>query len=233
MVRKRLSRKELTEKDEITSSLEHATTFVFENRKPFLAGLGVVVAVAILIVGWSVYSTRVEVSGQVALSGVIQAYNNVATQTDDARFNATIAVAQIVQQDHAGTQAAAIALYYEALAQDGLGNTAESDPMLQGLIDTGDERIRDVARFALAESYKKRDDLEAAIGEFEVLADSPDYSRGAVLYELGRLLEVAERPDDAQGYYEALVAEYPDSPFRADADRALRRLRSASDGSPS
>ena len=233
MPRKRLSRKELTHKDEITSTLERATTFVVENGKAVLAVVGMVVAIVLGLVGWSVYSAGVETAAQTALAGVIAIYNDVTTEDDEARFNATIAEAGTVLQDHPGTQAAEIALYYAALGNDGLGNTAESDQMYRGLIESGDETIRDIARFALAESYKKRDDLERAITEFRALADSPDYSRGAILYELGRLLEADSKPDEAQEFYEALVAEYPDSPFRIEVDRALRRLRSAAEGSPS
>ena len=233
VARKRLSRKELTEKDDITTSLERATTFVVENGKAVLTVVGVVVAVVIVLVSWSVYTTRVETSAQIALAGVITTYSNLTNEDDDARFSATIAAALLVQREYQGTQAADIAVYYAALGQEGLGNTSESDQMFRGLVESGDETIRDIARFALAESYKKRDDLEAAIIEYQALADSPDYSRGAILYELGRLLEAVSRPEEAQGYYEALVAEYPDSPFRTEVDRALRRLRSATEGSPS
>jgi tetratricopeptide (TPR) repeat protein len=230
--RQRLSRKELTEKDEITSILERGTIFVIDNAKPFLAGAVVVITVVLAIVGWNFYSSTVETSAQLALSEVISAYNNIDGQSDEARFNAAIAEAAIVESEHAGTQAVDIARYYAALSNEGLGNTGESDRILRDLIESGDETIRDNARFALAESYKTRDDFPAAIAEYQILAESPDFSRGAVLFELGRLYEEIAQPEEALTYYESLVIEYQNSPFRAEADRALRRLR-AEDGSPS
>jgi tetratricopeptide (TPR) repeat protein len=232
--RRGLSRKELTEKDDITSTLERGMMFAIDYHRPILTGVGAVLVLILGVVGWNFYSASVEAAAQADLAVVIQTYNDTTALPDDqARFNATLAETQRFQENHAGTQASDIAEYYAALSQDGLGNSDESDRMLRELVETGDPTIRDVARFALAESLKKRGDLDAAIAEYEVLADSPDYSRGAILYQLGRLHEAVEMPEEAVRYYESLVSEYPESPFRADVDRALRRLRAGEEGSPS
>ena len=234
MPRKGLSRKELTEKDDITSTLERGMTFAVEHYRPILTGIGVVLLLIVGVVGWNFYSASVEAEAQGALAVVIQTYTDTtAIPEDGARFTATLAEAQRFQQEHSGTHAADIAEYYAALSQDGLGNTAESDAMLDRLIAGGDVTIRDVARFALAESFKKRGDLESAIAQYQILADSPDYSRGAILYQLGQLHEAVAKPEEAEQYYQSLVTEYPESPFRTEVDRALRRLRAGGEGSPS
>jgi tetratricopeptide (TPR) repeat protein len=229
VARKGLTRKELTEKDDITSVLELATTWAVDHYKQIGAGAAVVLVVIVAYVGWNFVSARAEAAAGEALAAVIQTYSDTAAIPDDAaRYNATIGEAERVLSEHGGTQAADISRYYMALSQDGLGNAAESDQLLRELIDSGDPTIRDTARLALAESFKKRGDIDAAITEYEFLATAPDYSRGAVLYELGRLYEAAGMRDQAQESYEALVAEYPESPFRSDVDRALRRLRTDS-----
>jgi tetratricopeptide (TPR) repeat protein len=106
-----------------------------------------------------------------------------------------------------------------------LGNTAEADAILKALIDENDPTIRDQARFALAESFKDRGDLEAAIAEYQLLAETGDYSRSAILFELARLHEAVSMPEEAVEYYETLTVEYPTSPYRQDADRSIRRIR--------
>ena len=88
-----------------------------------------------------------------------------------------------------------------------------------------------VARYALAESYKSNEEFENAITVYQELVDSDGYSQGAVLYELGRLHEIISKPDEARDYYQSLVGEYPDSPFRVDADRGLKRLAEAGEDS--
>jgi TolA-binding protein len=81
-----------------------------------------------------------------------------------------------------------------------------------------------VARYALAESYKTHGEVETAIAVYQELESSGGYSQGAVLYELGRLHEEISKPDEARSYYQRIVGEFPDSPFRDDVDRALKRL---------
>lgn len=233
MPRKGLSRKELTEKDEITSKLELAAMFAVDNAKPFLTGAVVVVVAVVSFIGWNAYSARVEANSQMALGVVIETYNSVDGQSDEMRFDSTIEEAALVQSEHPGTQAADIAQYYAALSHEGLGNTEESDRILRSLTDDGHESIRDNARFALAESFKKRDDLDAAISEYELLAESPDFPRGAILFELGRLHESVSQLDEALSYYQSLINEYQDSPFRNEADRAVRRIRIAEEAAQS
>ena len=43
-------------------------------------------------------------------------------------------------------------------------------------------------------------------------------------YELGSLHEANNQLDQAKDYYQKVVSEFPDSPFRQEADEALRRL---------
>ncbi len=233
MPRKRLSRKELTEKDEITSKLELAAMFAVDNAKPLLTGASVVVVAIAAFIGWNAYSARVEANAQMALGEVIGIFNVIDGQTDEARFNSAIEEAALVQSGFPGSQAADIAQYFAALSHEGLGNTEESDRIFRSLIDAGDESIRDNARFALAESFKKRDDVQAAISEYELLAESADFPRGAILFELGRLHESVSELDEARGYFQSLIDEYQDSPFRNEADRALRRIRIAEEVLPS
>ena len=224
MARKKLTRRELVQKDEITSTLQDVTTFVVEHRKPVSAVAAVVVVAVVLLIGWNVIAANREASSQSALSEVIQTYTDTELTEDEERFQATLTKAQLVQEEYPNQDTARVAQFYAALSHQGLGNNAEAVQLLEGLLDSGDETVQEIARYALAESYKNSGELERAITVYQELADSGGYSEGAVQYELGRLHETMDSLDEAREHYESLVAEFPDSPFRADADRALSRL---------
>ncbi len=227
MARKRMTRRELVEKDEITTKLQEVVSFLIRNRNLVLAGVGVVLAVVVIAVGWSVYASNREAASQTELSRVIAIFGDVEGYASDAdRFQAAVVEAELVSAAYPSLSAGRIAQYYVALSQGGLGNTTESVRILNELVESGYSTIAEVARFALAESYTSTGELESAIAAYQGLVESGGYSQGAVLYELGRLHEAISKPDEARGFYESVIGEYPDSPFRAEADRALERLGS-------
>ena len=228
MARKKLTRKELVQKDEITSVLESVTTYVMEHGKPIAIGVSAAVAGIAIIVVLNVAAANREAAAQSALAEVIRVYATVTEDTsDEARFQATLAEAARVESDYPDQPATQIARYFAGLSHQGLENSDQAIAIFAGLAESGDEMISQVARVALAESYKSQGDLEHAIEVYQALADTGGYSQSAVLYELGRLHEATSMPEEALGFYQTLVGEYPDSPFREDADRALRRLTPA------
>ena len=225
MARKRMTRKELVQKDEITSTLEHTTAFVLKQRKPILAVASIVVALVIILVALNVYSANRRAASQSALSKVIDIFTDtVGYDSDQERFEAALAEAHGVRDTYENLPAGQIAEYYIALSNGGLGNTTEAVRILKSLVETGDDTIQQVARYALAESYKTHGEVETAITVYQELEDIGGYSQVAVLYELGRLHEEISKTDEARSYYQKIVGEYPNSAFRADADRALKRL---------
>jgi tetratricopeptide (TPR) repeat protein len=220
-----MTRKELVQKDDITSGLERVTNYVVEHGKPIAIGVAVVVVGIAIVVVLNVNAANREAAAQNALAEVIRIYSTVTEDTtDESRFQATLVEAARVEADHPDQPAAQIARYYTGLSHEGLGDYDQAIAILSELSDSGDEMVSPVARFALAESYKKQDNLERAIEVYQELADSAGYSQSAVLYELGRLYEATSMPGEARDYYQSVVGDYPDSPYRADADRALRRL---------
>ena len=225
MARKRLTRKEIVQKDEITSVLERSTTYVVEHGKPIAIAVGAVVVGITVVIVLNVTAANREAAAQNALAEVIRIYSTVTEDTtDESRFQATLVEAARVQADHPDQPAAQIARYYAGLSHEGLGDSDQAIAILTELVDSGDEMVNQVARVALAESYKKQDNLDRAIEVYQELADSGGYSKSAVLYELGRLHEATSMPDEARAYYQSVVGDYPNSPYREDADRALRRL---------
>jgi tetratricopeptide (TPR) repeat protein len=234
VARKRLSRRELVEKDEITTGLESATGYVVAHAKTIGIVVGVAVLAAAIVVGMRVTAANRTAEAEEALAEVIQLYLRIdENTTDEERFEATLAAAARVQVDYPDQPAAQIARYYEALGHKEMGNIDQSVSILADLSESGGLTINAMARFALAELYKEQGDLDLAVESFQALGDSGGFPREAVLYELGRIHEELAMPDEARDYYQTLVGEFPDSAFRSEADRALRRLAPSDTGEDS
>src|SRR4029077_14479699 len=110
------------------------------------------------------------------------------------------------------------------LSQEGLGDTTKSVQSLQEVTERGDASVKAVAQFALGAIYKKHGDNQKAIEVYKRLYDTGGYSKAAVAYELASLYEANKQPDQAKDFYQKVVSEYPDSPFRQNADEGLKRL---------
>jgi TolA-binding protein len=110
------------------------------------------------------------------------------------------------------------------LSHEGLGDTAKATEELQQAIQTGDANVAGIAKFALAGIYKKHGDTQKAADLYKQIYDSGGYSKSAAVLELARLSEATNKTEEAKTYYQKIVSEFPESPFRQEADQALRRL---------
>jgi predicted negative regulator of RcsB-dependent stress response len=220
-----MSRHELKSQDEITNKLQHFTEVAYARKKEIITGASVIVVIILAIVGWSVYSANRNANAQNQLSVAIRAFNDtVNIKTDKERYDKTIAEAQKTIDAYGSTRLAIIARYYIALSQEGLGNTAEAVSTLQEVISDGDDDTRAVAQFTLGGIHRKHGEPLKAVDVYKQLYDSGLYSRAAVTFELAKAHEEGSQLDPAKDYYQKVVSEFPDSPFRQDAESALKRL---------
>lgn len=230
--RKRLSRKELVQQDQITSGLEETVEWIMDHPRPFLWGIAAVVVVAVLATGWTLYARNRSETAQVALGNVIRVYHDIASyESEVARFQATLNAAREVEAAYGGLQAGRIASYYEALAHAGLGEDEEAVEILEALASSADPTIRPVAAFALGQNLRKQGELDRAIEVYQDLLDSGEYSPPILLYELGGLSEEAGHLEEAENYYESLLSDYSGSVLEPEVEKALKRLRTTGTGS--
>jgi tetratricopeptide (TPR) repeat protein len=223
--RTKLTRHQLKEQDEITTSLQTFTELLIAKKKEATIALGVVAALVVLFFAWSYYSSSRNTRAQIALSQAINTYNDTAAiKSDKERYEKTIAEAQKTYDDYKSLPAGSIALYYVALSQEGLGDTAKAVQNLQESAQRGDASVKAVSQFALGAIYRKHGDFQKAVETYKKLYDGGGYSKAAVAYELASVYEANKQVDQAKEYYQKLVTDFPDSPFRQNADDALKRL---------
>jgi len=223
--RTKMTRHQLKEQDEITSFFEKYTELAIAKKKEIGIGAAIVAAIVIIGFGWSYYSTSRNAKAQAELGQAIDAYNDTTNiKSDKERYEKTLTLAQKTHDDYGSSAIGEIALYYVGLSQDGLGDSAKAIQSLQEVTQRGDASIKAVAQFALGEIYKKHGDNQKAIDAFKQLYDGGGYSKSAVAYELATTYEANNQLDEAKNFYQKLVTDFPDSPFRQNADEALKRL---------
>jgi len=220
-----MTRQELKTKDEITSKLQAFTEIVYERRKEILISLGAFLVLAAGVLGWNMFSARRNAAASTQLSAAIMTFNDSSIATDKERYEKTIAEAQRTIDSYGSMPQAEIAKYYIAMSKQGLGDTAGAVQGLEAVISgRADAETKDIARFALAGIHRRGGEEQKAIEVLKQLRDSGGYSKSAVTFELGRAHESAGQRDEAKKYYDQVVLEFSESPFRDDAQAALKRL---------
>jgi predicted negative regulator of RcsB-dependent stress response len=221
VARARMSRSELKAQDEITTTLQSFGEMAMARKKEVLTALIAVAVVLVAVFGYRMYSSRQTAAAQAELGAVIAAYRNpVASE----RYEKTVTAAQKALADYPSASTAPVAKYYLALAQDGLGDKANSVKNLEEVIGQADADTKSIAQFALAGLYKKHGEPQKQIDVLKQLEQSGGYSKSAVQFELAAAAEAANQKDQAQAYYGKVITETPDSPFRSDAEAALKRM---------
>jgi len=223
VARARLTRSELKSQDEITSTIQTFGEQVVARKKEIMTWGGVVLVLLVIFYGWRAYAAGRTAEAQRQLGTVITAYRDT-TKPDTERFERTISEAQKTMGAYPSSSAGSMAQYFLALAQDGLGDKANAVKNLEEVIGRGDVATKPVAQFALAGMYKASGEYDKAIDILKQLDSSGEYSKSIVAYELGATAEAGGRPDQAQTFYSKVITDSPDSPFRADAESALKRM---------
>jgi predicted negative regulator of RcsB-dependent stress response len=219
-----MSRSELKAQDEITSTLGRLTETAINRKKEVLIGAVLLLGIAGVLYGWRTYSSGRDSGAQMQLGTVISAFHNPTVKVDKERFEKTIAEAQKTMSAYPSSHAGSMAQYYMALSQDGLGDQANAVKNLEEVIGRGDTEVKPVAQFALAALYKRHGEFQKAIDVLKQLDAAGTYSKSAVAFELGSTAEAAKQKDVAQEAYSKVIKDSPDSPFRADAEAALKRM---------
>lgn len=224
MPRARMTRSELKARDEITTTLERLSETAMVRKKEVLIGAAIIAVAVVLFFSWRYYASSRAAAAQTELASVISSFQSPSATSDKERFEKTIVEAQKTMANYPSSSAASVAQYYLALSQDGLGDMANAVKNLEEVIARGDADTKPVAQFALAGVYKRNGELQKAVEVLKQLESSGGYSKDTVAFELGSTAEAANQKDVAQAAYSKVITETPDSPFRVEAEAALKRM---------
>ena len=155
----RITRKEL-KTDQFALEVEHSITFFEHHKGEIVKYGGIVIAVAALIVGYTIYSRHESGIREQALASAIriqeapigQSGNGglaYATQEEKDR-EATKAFADL-QSKYSGSAEGEVAEYYLGAIKADQGKLAEAEKLFQQVAEKGDANYSALARFSLAQ----------------------------------------------------------------------------------
>jgi predicted negative regulator of RcsB-dependent stress response len=237
-VGRRLTRKQIKQ-DEFISLVDESVHWIGQNWRQAAMGLGGVLAVALLWWGVTAFmGSRSEAGGQ-AIADALAIYetplSSAATvagkstfATDTERLAAAEKAFEAVRSRYWLTPQARIAdLYLARIAADRGDQTLAIRKLGEITSKRSDDPLVRLAMLDLIRLRVARGEGPQLVSDLEamVAGKDPRLPRDAALFELAKLWDHEAKPDEANRLYRKLVEDFPESPYRIDAQQ---RLASAS-----
>jgi predicted negative regulator of RcsB-dependent stress response len=227
---RRITRKQLKKEDEFVSTVDTMIQWGTENWRPVVAGLGVVVVIALVWWGATSWTRSRASQASLLLENAVETYEGEPDPQTGAPTGDEAAAEeqyrQVVEHYGSSDQADEARLYLARIALED-GRTDEGRAILVELTQRrGNDVIGRLAtldlislRIASGQSDEVAAELEAM-----VTGQSDALPRDVALYQLGELYVREAEPERATEYFQKLAEEFPESPYAAVAQRRLREL---------
>jgi TolA-binding protein len=241
---KRTERHRLKE-NEVASTVAQAREAFEKNRTLILTGAGAVVVILIAVAGFMTWRSQADNRSREMLadaSAVAQSKVAPATApgaapaarpaggfaTAQARDEAALAKFVAVADRYPNTDAGIAARYQAAATLTALGRTGDAIQKYQEVIEkAGNSVYARMAKLGIAHANATAGKFDAAISVYRELSSSAtaDLPVDGVLMQLAYAYQAAGKPADARQAYKRIVDEFPQSPYAADAKRAMDNLK--------
>jgi len=143
-----------------------------------------------------------------------------------------------VRDDYGSTDAADVAGVYLARIAADEGRLDEARRLWQDFIDDhGDSILASEARLNLIDFDRKQGKGEQVVQELRAMLEKGEapLPQDVILNELGKTLEQLHRPQEAVQSYQRILDEFPQSPYRMEAQQKISALdptRAPAGGAP-
>jgi len=242
---KKLTRKEIVQKDVINRTLTETSHWAVENLN-YLVGALVVVAVAIAIgIGWQYYSTSRDTAMQSAFGDALEMYHAAVgpeqptnpnqpqvqpkyrydTETD--KYEKALARFQELASRYSGSRVGELSQYYAALSENELGRTDEAKKTLNELAQSSSfPSVSNLARNTLAQIAMGDKDYDQAIGLYNEILDTPsdNFPRSVIMLRVAEATEAKGNLQEALELYRKITAEFPGSGSASEAAGKIQRI---------
>jgi len=134
---------------------------------------------------------------------------------------------QKVRDDYGMSDAADVAGLYLAQIAAAEGKLDEARKLWNDFVaEHGDSMLAGEARLNLIDLDRKQGKAEQVVKDLRAMLEKGDspLPQDVVLNELGKTLEQLHRPQEAVQSYQRIVDEFPQSPFRQDAQQKVSTL---------
>lgn len=243
------SERQHLKQNELASALGMANDWRVRHQRPLTFAVVAVVLVAVALIGYTGWRTRVDTQARAALAEAMVVYEApvapatpppgdaaeaapaAATPpnsypTEQAKLEAALPKFIAAADAHPGTDAARTARYHAASILVGLGRFDEAAAQYDRVIADGGGLLAQMSRLGKAEAQLRASQYDAAIASFKELSERPDASlpKEAMLLELARAYRLAGKNDDARKTLTQIVEQHADSPFASEARAELEKL---------
>jgi len=157
----RITRKEL-KTDQVALQVEHGISFFEHHQKEFGKYAGIVAIVAVLIVGYTIYSRSQATKREAALAGAIRIQEagvgvsgngGLAFPTQEAKDTESLRAFTDLRTKYSGSTEGEIAQYYLGSIKADQGKLAEAEKLFQEAAQNGDAKYSSLAKYSLAQLY--------------------------------------------------------------------------------
>lgn len=219
--------------DEFVHWLDHVIYWIRENQRNIVNGALVLVGAALLLGGVYVYRSREAANADALLNQALEQYHGVVTpaggappaadvptfDSSEARYRASLESFTTVADGYGTYTAGRHARYYVGLCQLGLSELDAAEESLEAVRTGNRDLLYYLSTRALAAVKIEGDDTAGAAELYRTLVEDAQtpLPKDHLLFDLARAEERAGNVEQAQLYYERMLAEHPDSQLRGDA----------------
>jgi TolA-binding protein len=235
---KRTERHHLKQNELHTFAREARERFESKRRETMMI-VGAVGVIAVLAVGYFGWRERVQTKASAMLADAMAVKDarigppgtgdqGLRFVNERERSQAALTKFKAAADAYPSTDEGLHARYQEASTWMALGDPAKAAAAYQQVVDKAGNRIYgQMARLGLAETQAVQGQYDTAINTYKEMAQRKDgpLPVDGILMQLGRTYLDAGKQSDAQQTFNRLVEEFPDSPFTADAKRALESMK--------
>jgi tetratricopeptide (TPR) repeat protein len=219
----RISKHDLKEDHFVTGTLR-ITTWVREHQNTVLAGVAVVVVIAIL-------ATVISTSRRRSQETAAQMLGQVELLYSQGQLEQAIEQAQMLTDQFGGSQAAGRAVFYMADSRAKLERYDEAVVAYQTYIDEyhADKTLTAASYTGLAACYEQLEEFSQAGGWYLRTAEETPryYGVPEALMNAGRCFSLSGEKEMAVEAYRTLIEKYPESRLLSEAKMELATLESS------
>jgi predicted negative regulator of RcsB-dependent stress response len=236
----RLTRREI-KRDDFAAAVGRSVEYAESHVRTIVYAIGGVLLLVLLGVGLYYWRGHRQQGANQALAQATKVYEAPVTATgakpndrDEPSFATEAArrtrakeLLQKVRDDYGSTNAADVAgLYLARIAADE-GRLDEARRLWSDFIDDhGDSLLASEARLNLIDLDRKQGKGEQVVSDLRAMLEKGDapLPQDVILNELGKTLEQLHRPQEAVQSYQRILDEFPQSPYRTEAQQKVSAL---------
>jgi tetratricopeptide (TPR) repeat protein len=237
--------------NELAIALAQANDWRVQHQKQVTTALIAIVLVAVAVIGFFTWRSRVDNSARAMLAEAMVAYESRVTPpappadpaanaspatptqppgtypTDRARLEAALPKFLAAADAYPSADAGQTARYHAASTLVNLGRYDEAIAQYDRVMADSSGLLAEMARLGKAEAQLRASQFDAAIASFKELSERTGGTvpKEAMLLELARAYRLAGKNDDARKTLTQIVEQHADSPFAGEAKTELEKIK--------